>query len=145
MRYCALCGEYKPFNGAQYLNCTKASGFFGVKCWDCFLKISKARLAIKNATPIGKAKNTANALAWAKANPGKSTAKSRAYITRKLQRIMPWTEHNAIKALYIEASTKNLTVDHIVPLRGKNVSGLHVLANLQLLTRSENSRKSNNY
>lgn len=62
---------------------------------------------------------------------------------RKIQACPIWADHAKIDAIYAEAQERGLTVDHIVPLQGANVSGLHVHWNLQLLTRSENSSKGN--
>ena len=59
-------------------------------------------------------------------------------------RIVPWTESEEINKFY-ENCPDGYHVDHIIPLKGKIVSGLHVLANLQYLTVEENLRKGNKF
>ncbi len=71
---------------------------------------------------------------------------SRLYAARLLQAKPKWL--NELDELYLEeiydlARRRNLEVDHIIPLKGKFVCGLHVPCNLQLLTRSQNAKKSN--
>jgi 5-methylcytosine-specific restriction endonuclease McrA len=61
-----------------------------------------------------------------------------------LKRIPRWADLQKIKEFY-KNCPPGLTVDHIIPLCGKEVSGLHVHTNLQYLTLRENSRKSNKW
>ncbi len=48
-----------------------------------------------------------------------------------------------IKAIYVKAKRLGHEVDHVFPLNGRFVSGLHVPWNLQVLPRSENRKKYN--
>jgi 5-methylcytosine-specific restriction endonuclease McrA len=62
----------------------------------------------------------------------------------EINRLPLWADLKAIQLIYVKCP-KGLTVDHIVPLNGNNVSGLHVENNLQYLTNKENVNKGNKY
>lgn len=77
------------------------------------------------------------------------TAKSRNYRELKNKRMPKWANKELIAKFYMMAS--NITaetgiehhVDHIVPLNGKKVCGLHVEYNLQIITGENNMKKGN--
>jgi hypothetical protein len=60
-----------------------------------------------------------------------------------------WADRRDIEAIYAsaarvtECTQVKHVVDHIIPLKGRNVSGLHVPANLRVITQRANSRKYN--
>jgi hypothetical protein len=89
---------------------------------------------------------------WKKDNPGVVNHTCMRRHAAKMQRVPKWLTAQdlaAIDALY--QSCRDLTratgikhhVDHIYPLRGKAVSGLHVLSNLRIVTAAENCSKQN--
>lgn len=140
---CKICGQTKLHDKAQRPS-SKASGFVGRVCWACYLSADAAvSNTIRRATPEGRAAHNAATYAWAKRYPGKNAALRMKRHAAKLQRTPPWADFIAIAKVYIRAAQQGLTVDHVIPLQGKLVSGLHVENNLQLLTKSENSKKGN--
>ena len=91
---------------------------------------------------------------YRRANPDKMNAKWAKRNAKKIQATPPWLtkEHlSAIRMYYTESKAlEKVTgikhhVDHIVPLQGKNVCGLHVPWNLNVLTATENTAKNNSY
>lgn len=81
---------------------------------------------------------------WCKNNRHKLRAKDAKRRARLLQAIPKWADLKAIEEFY-KNRPEGYEVDHIVPLQGKNVCGLHVIENLQYLSALENRRKSNKY
>jgi hypothetical protein len=72
----------------------------------------------------------------------------RAYARRtnaeRKTRTPPWSERELILQFYKDC-LPGYHVDHIIPLQGKTVSGLHVFKNLQYLPAVENLIKGNRY
>lgn len=66
------------------------------------------------------------------------------YRSAILNRTPAWAELDQIKIFYA-LCPEGHDVDHIVPLQGELVSGLHVLKNLQYLPSKENNSKSNKF
>ena len=92
-----------------------------------------------------KAKVQAYNKLWAQNNAGKVTAYSRAYQLAKKRAMPKWLsaqQLHQIVCFYVNRPD-GYHVDHIIPLNGKIVSGLHVPWNLQYLRAAENIAKSN--
>jgi hypothetical protein len=93
---------------------------------------------------------------WGQENKGLALAKARLKEIRKMKgkHVPDWlTDYDilAMKCIYQVAAMRNVnsdirwSVDHIIPLNGKTVCGLHVPSNLQVIPLSENLSKRNKY
>jgi hypothetical protein len=77
-------------------------------------------------------------------HPNRYREKSARQRVEWMNRTPAWADKEKIKEFY-DKCPNGMVVDHIIPLRGKNVSGFHVHTNLQYLTPKENSMKLNKF
>jgi len=158
MRECKKCGKSLPMELFPKVKAAKDG--ISRRCQPC-LKQSKDVWRSSNREHITKYNSD-----YAKDNPESTRVKKRLNAIRnpstinaraarrraaQLQRTTAWSDPDAIRAIYAEAAELTIAtgiqfhVDHIVPLQGKTVSGLHVESNLQVLPWYENLSKSNNF
>jgi hypothetical protein len=102
--------------------------------------------------PHIKEASIARANAHNKANPEMHLARTRKRQAALLQRVPAWdsdahliTAKYQLAAMISKASGTPHHVDHIIPLQGRKVSGLHVFSNLRVIPGSDNVKKSNKF
>lgn len=97
---------------------------------------------MRNADAIERLNSDRQEAGLGKANAIKAKARA-----MSLHALPAWADLKAIEAIYAEGARLGLEVDHVIPLKGKDsqmqrvVCGLHVPANLVLLTKIENLKK----
>lgn len=85
---------------------------------------------------------------WMHANRGKYNAKCAAARAARRDSVPPWLtveQKTQIALTYESAALAGNHVDHIVPIRGELVCGLHVPWNLQILPPLDNLKKGNRF
>ena len=118
----------------------------------------------RSRATINGEKNRAARKAWEERNPTAALESFKRYRERNRAKIRArlavskqgrekrralWANQDAILAIYLQAEIMTRTtgrlhvVDHIIPLQGRTVSGLHVETNLRVVEHHENARKHN--
>lgn len=142
--YCKICRK-------QYY---EANREFIAECKQEHYRVNKDRLLaeMREYREINKEQIANRMRRYQKENSAKISANTAKRRSLKLQSTPPWLtqeDFEQIEEFYKKAQQlKSVTgqqyhVDHIVPLQGENVCGLHVPWNLQILEASENIKKSN--
>ncbi len=158
-KICSKCCEHKPTNA--FGNQRRSKDGLSAWCKPCkkFYNSSwfknnreSENERIRDWYEENKEKKSKSNTVWQYKNKGlvnAATAKRRALKKLAMPKWLSNKDIEAIKLLYRNAAemTKangiRYEVDHIVPIQGNNVCGLHVPWNMQILTKSENLSKGN--
>ncbi len=141
-KLCRRCNAKRQQNAWKAKNKEKVAK--GIADWQ---KINKDKISLNCARYYQKhtASIKARQSKWLKNNRPKATALTAFYRAQKRKATPPWlTEEHLrdIKEIY-KTCPPGYHVDHIEPIKGKEVCGLHVPWNLQHLPAEENIRKGN--
>lgn len=110
-------------------------------------QIAEAQVQVEARRPSIRA--TKNA--WKARNPDNAVFLSNRRRAQQMNASPAWADQGAIAAIYAERqrlATETgaiLHVDHLLPLLNPTICGLHIAANLQIITGLENWRKNNRY
>jgi hypothetical protein len=155
MKTCSKCREAKPLN--SFSKCRANRDGLQSRCKTCnsadnagwhAKNPDKARAKFAKWTAENPDKMREHSAKWHAKNPDKARAKKARRRAAQLQATPPWADRSKIAAVYAEQQKYidlglDVHVDHIVPLRGVNVCGLHVHWNLRIILAEDNLRKRN--
>lgn len=154
MKFCNRCKISKEFT-EFHKRSSKSSGHRGI-CIECYRIVTNAAYIKNPRVLLSPAQKRINRLASLKKcrqkTKAKNAAKEALRRAHKLNATPKWLSSfqlDSIKNYYDAAEYfretfgDSIEVDHIIPLKGENVSGLHVPWNLQLLPKLQNMKKGN--
>lgn len=139
IRPCTRCEEVKPLS--EFYKDPRTPSGRQPSCKECQNKKQQEKY---HSDAEYRAKNLEAASNWRRDNPERMKAAYAKRRAKKIQRKVAWADDKKIKEIY-DKCPQGYEVDHIIPLQGKLVSGLHVENNLQYLTIEENRDKWNKY
>ena len=147
LKYCKDCNVLLTIGSNTTESLFKKSDYRCLPCrqrWDREYDASRVRPK--------RVEDNARKLQWKRDNMGYVTHINNIRRCAKIERTVSWADLDLIKAIYTECAALNAEhgkrayhVDHIIPLQGKWVSGLHVENNLRIILAKDNLTKSNKY
>jgi uncharacterized protein YfbU (UPF0304 family) len=152
-KICTKCGiekEFSDFNKNKggrfglFSHCKKCKSIWQ-KQWDQENhehRMNQQRIRLQS--PENKEKHLNAFTEWRKKNLKYDSFRASLRRSYQMKQRPIWADLEKIKQVYLNCP-KGYHVDHIVPLKGKFVSGLHVENNLQYLQATENMKKRNFY
>lgn len=109
--------------------------------------LAAKRAAMRAAYAADPEKFRRRSLAWAKANPERTRARNMRRKAAQIRATPAWADEGTIQIFYSAAVQAERStgvphhVDHIIPLCGATVCGLHVPENLRVISAAENLKK----
>ena len=156
MKWCCACRQFKPF--AEFHN-SRSRGY-SVRCKPCgieyakkWYEANKERKRLYDAKRRAEKRHLYRAASkrFREANPGLKNADTQLRGAALSKRLPKWSSRVFISEIYDLAARRSsawcvqMVVDHVVPLRGERVSGLHVPENLRIVPEDVNLQKSNHF